>query len=228
MLEATPDDRFLSCLPNYHGNVYIGTFSSLMAEAVAVVESRFSATSYWEWVRRYRATVLMLHITPMNILLKQPERPEDADNPALAGIFLVGEGAVPFLRRFKLEKGLAMYGSTEAGGFCTMSPFGPDARHDPRWAGRPRDDIEVQIWDDNDERVAPNTTGRIVIRDKTAHTIFSGYFNLPDKTAEACRNFLFHSGDMGFMDEVGSLYFIGRTEESIRVKGEYIPVDKLK
>ena len=121
-----------------------------------------------------------------------------------------------------------MYGSSEAGGFCTMSPFGPDAHHDPRWAGKPRDDIEVQIRDDNDERVMPNTKGNIVIRDKTAHTIFSGYFNLPDKTAEACRNFWFHSGDIGFMDEEGSLYFVGRTEESIRVKGEYIPVDKLE
>lgn len=228
LLEATPQDRFLSCLPNYHGNVYIGTFSALMADAVAIIESSFSASRYWDWVRQYQATVLTLHITPMNILMKQPEHPDDADNPARAGIFLVGEGAVSFVRRFGLKRGLAMYGSTEAGGFCAMSPFGPEAAHDPRWAGKARDDIEIEIWDQNDELVPPGTKGEIVIRDKRAHSIFSGYFNMPEKTASACRNFWFHSGDMGYLDEEGSLYFMGRIEESIRVKGEFIPVDKLE
>ena len=228
LLKATPQDRFLSCLPNYHGNVYIGTFSALMADAVAIIESRFSASRYWQWVKQYGATVLTLHITPMNVLLKQPPQSDDADNPARAGMFLVGEGAIPFLSRFGLSLGLSMYGSTEAGGFCTMSPFGPDATHDSRFSGEPRDDIELQIWDENDEAVTPNTVGEIVIRDKVAHTIYSGYYNMPEKTAGACRNFWFHSGDMGYLDAAGALHFVGRTEESIRVKGEFIPVDKLE
>ena len=189
LLRATPEDRFLSCLPNYHGNVYIGTFSALMADAVAILESQFSASRYWQWVKHYGATVLTLHITPMNILLKQPPQADDASNTARAGIFLVGEGAVPFLNRFGLSVGLSMYGSTEAGGFCTMSSFGPDAANDPRFSGRPRDDIELQIWDENDQAVPAHTVGEIVIRDKVAHTIYSGYYNMPEKTAAPCRNF---------------------------------------
>ena len=227
-LEITPQDRVFSCLPNYHGNIYIGTFSALMAGGVALVERAFSASRYWDWVRRYGATVLTLHITPMNILLKQPPRADDADNPARAGIFLVGEGALRFLKRFGLSSGLAMYGSTEAGGFCTMDIFGPDSQHDPRWAGRPRDDVEVKIWDENDDEVSPGAEGEIVVRDKIAHTLFSGYFNMPEKTAEACRNFWFHSGDLGYVDEEGALYFLRRREESIRVKGDFIPVDRLE
>jgi len=228
LLKATPEDRFLSCLPNYHGNVYIGTFSALMADAVAIIESRFSASRYWQWVRQYNATVLMLHITPMNVLLKQPPKPDDADNSARAGIFMVGDGAIPFLNRFGLPLGLSMYGSTEAGGFCTMSPFAPDAVHDSRFSGKARDDIELEIWNEDDEAVPPDTVGEIVIRDKAAHTIYSGYYNMPEKTAGACRNFWFHSGDMGYLDEKGGLHFVGRTEESIRVKGEFIPVDRLE
>jgi carnitine-CoA ligase len=228
LLKATHEDRFLSCLPNYHGNVYIGTFSALMADSVAIIESRFSASRYWQWVRQYNATVLTLHITPMNVLLKQPPQPDDADNPARAGIFMVGDGAVPFLNRFSLSLGLSMYGSSEAGGFCTMSPFGPDAVHDSRFSGKSRDDIELEIWNENDEAVPPHTVGEIVIRDKIAHTIYSGYYNMSEKTASACRNFWFHSGDMGYLDEAGGLHFVGRTEESIRVKGEFIPVDKLE
>ena len=164
----------------------------------------------------------------MNILMKQPPRPDDPANPARAGIFLVGEAAIPFVRRFGLDIGLAMYGSTEAGGFCSMSAFGPQANHDPRWAGKSRDDLEIEIWDRDDEVVPPGTEGEIVIRDKKAHTIFSGYHGMPEKIAKACRNFWFHSGDLGYMDQEGSLYFMGRVEESIRVKGEFIPVDKLE
>jgi len=228
LVKPTLEDRVLACLPNYHGNVYIGIFTALMGDAAAVVERRFSVSRYWEWVRRYGATILMLHITPMNMLLKQPAGPEDQDHPARAGIFLVGEGALPFVKRFGLQTGLAMYGSTEAGGFCTMSAFGPQSRPDPRWAGKPRDDAEVTILDENDEPVPPGTLGEIVIRDRIPHTLFSGYYNLAEKTAKACRNFWFHSGDMGYMDQAGSLYFVGRVEESIRVKGEFIPVDRLE
>jgi crotonobetaine/carnitine-CoA ligase len=109
-----------------------------------------------------------------------------------------------------------------------MSPFGPDAVYDSRFSGKPRDDIELQIWDENDEAVPPNTVGEIVIRDKVAHTIYSGYYNMPEKTAAACRNFWFHSGDMGYLDAENDLHFVGRNEESIRVKGEFIPVDRLE
>ncbi|MBL7211078.1 MAG: AMP-binding protein [Desulfobacteraceae bacterium] len=228
LVEATREDRVLACLPNYHGNVYIGIFTALMGDSAAVVERRFSVSRYWQWVREYGATILMLHITPMNMLLKQKPHPGDGDHPAKAGIFLVGEGALPFVKRFGLKRGLAMYGSTEAGGFCTMSAFGPDSRHDPRWAGKPRDDVEMAILDENDDPVPTGAPGEIVIRDKTPHTLFSGYYNMAEKTATACRNFWFHSGDTGYMDENGSLYFVGRMEESIRVKGEFIPVDRLE
>jgi crotonobetaine/carnitine-CoA ligase len=227
-LEITPQDRVFSCLPNYHGNIYIGIFTGITGGGVTLVERTFSASRYWDWVCQYGATVLTLHITPMNILLKQPLRPDDADNPARAGIFLVGEGALRFLKRFGLSSGLAMYGSTEAGGFCTMGRFTADSQHDPRWAGRPRDDVEVQIWNENDDEVPPGVEGEIVVRDKIAHTLFSGYFNMPEKTAQACQNFWFHSGDLGYMDKEGGLYYLRREEESIRVKGEFIPVDRLE
>ena len=50
-LEITSSDRVFSCLPNYHGNVYVGIFCALMAGATAVVETKFSASQYWDLVR---------------------------------------------------------------------------------------------------------------------------------------------------------------------------------
>ncbi len=221
-------DTLFALLPNYHINVYIGVMTAIIASSRLALEARFSASLYWNWVRQYGANVLMLHITPMNILLKQPPKPEDAINPARVGIFLVGAGGIEFLRRFGLKRGLAMYGSTEAGGFCNMSFYAPDSTHDPRFAGKMRDDMEVKIFDEHDREVPCGQPGEIVIRDRLPHAMFDGYYKMPEKTANACRGFWFRSGDRGYMDEQGNLFFMERLGESIRVKGDFVPVDRLE
>jgi len=224
----TEKDTLFALLPNYHINVYIGVMTALIVGSRLALEARFSASRYWDWVRHYGASVLMLHITPMNILLKQPPKPDDAVNPARVGIFLVGAGGREFLRRFGLQRGLAMYGSTEAGGFCTMSSYPPDSTHDPRFAGKARDDMEVKIFDEHDREVPYGQPGEIVIRDRLPHAMFDGYYKMPEKTADACRGFWFRSGDRGYMDERGNLFFMERLGESIRVKGDFVPVDRLE
>jgi crotonobetaine/carnitine-CoA ligase len=50
----------------------------------------------------------------------------------------------------------------------------------------------------------------------------TGYFGMPEATAEATRNFWFHSGDLGRIDGDGNLYFVGRKKEAIRRRGENI------
>jgi crotonobetaine/carnitine-CoA ligase len=49
-----------------------------------------------------------------------------------------------------------------------------------------------------------------------------GYYNMPDKTAETYRNFWFHTGDGGCIDEEGYLYFRDRLKDYIRRRGENI------
>jgi crotonobetaine/carnitine-CoA ligase len=50
----------------------------------------------------------------------------------------------------------------------------------------------------------------------------SGYLGLPDKTAEAMRGGCFHSGDQGYMDENGFVFFLDRSKDAIRRRGENI------
>jgi len=49
-----------------------------------------------------------------------------------------------------------------------------------------------------------------------------GYVNQPEKFQEACRDLWFHSGDLGYVDELGDLHFSGRMAHTIRHKGENI------
>jgi long-chain acyl-CoA synthetase len=49
--------------------------------------------------------------------------------------------------------------------------------------------------------------------------IVPGYWNKPDKTAEAIRNGRFHTGDVGFMDKDGWFYLVDRKKDMINAAG---------
>jgi crotonobetaine/carnitine-CoA ligase len=50
----------------------------------------------------------------------------------------------------------------------------------------------------------------------------SGYFGDPATTARAFRNFMFHTGDLGYYDEQGYVHFVMRGQDAIRRRGENI------
>ena len=64
--------------------------------------------------------------------------------------------------------------------------------------------------------------GEILIRPKEPSCFMAGYFRMPEKTVEAWRNFWFHSGDAGRLDEEGRLFYIDRIKDCIRRRGENI------
>jgi crotonobetaine/carnitine-CoA ligase len=55
-----------------------------------------------------------------------------------------------------------------------------------------------------------------VVRSRSPRALSAGYFNMPDKTAEAWRNGWFHTGDAFTIDENGWFYFADRVKDTIR------------
>ncbi|MBA3742662.1 long-chain fatty acid--CoA ligase [Sporichthya sp.] len=85
---------------------------------------------------------------------------------------------------------------------------------DPRLAscGFTRTDVEVKIFDENDEECPPGVSGEIVIR---GDIVMAGYWNNPEATAEALRGGWLHTGDVGQFDEGGYLFLLDRTKDMI-------------
>ena len=79
--QATPDDRFFTCLPFYHANIqYYSTMGALASGATLVIVDRFSASRFWDQVREAKATVVNFIGMMMPVLSKNDAQPDDADN----------------------------------------------------------------------------------------------------------------------------------------------------
>ncbi|MGI9482457.1 MAG: class I adenylate-forming enzyme family protein, partial [Hyphomicrobiales bacterium] len=87
----------------------------------------------------------------------------------------------------------------------------------------PLSHVDVRIFDNNDQELAPGAVGEIVIR---GPNVMKGYLNLPGETARAMRGGWYHTGDAGQMDDEGFLWISGRKKEMIISGGENIyPVE---
>jgi acyl-CoA synthetase (AMP-forming)/AMP-acid ligase II len=106
------------------------------------------------------------------------------------------------------------YNATEAGMIATATPA--DLRAAPDTAGKPADGTEIRILDDNHRDVASGVVGQIFVR---SGTLFDGY------TSGATKDFhegFMASGDMGYLDDAGRLFVVGRDDEMIVSGGENV------
>jgi crotonobetaine/carnitine-CoA ligase len=93
----------------------------------------------------------------------------------------------------------------------------------PNAAGIINDEyFDVRIFDGDDHELPRGEDGEIVLRPKRPHTMFEGYWGRPDATVTASRNWWYHTGDVGRIDQDGYLFFVDRKADYLRRRGENI------
>ena len=70
--------------------------------------------------------------------------------------------------------------------------------------------------------------GEIVVRPRSPHVMFTGYYGEPDRTLERLLNLWFHTGDHGRLYSDGSLQYLGRQGDGIRRSGENLPTETIE
>jgi crotonobetaine/carnitine-CoA ligase len=215
-LDIGPGITFYSCNPLFHaGGLYVGVLGTIRRGATFALGERFSASRFWDECRRYNASATHMFSAMFSMLLLQPKRSDDADNP-VKKVLAIGcppPAWHPFEERFGVRI-VEMYAVSDAPGL-TINVDGKSCT-----AGKPAGGSEFRIVDENDNPVGPNVVGEIVFRHPIGQV--TEYHNLPDATAEAYQKGWFHSGDLGRIDEDGELIFIGRLKEAIRRRGENV------
>ena len=222
--KATHDDRFFTCLPFFHANThYYSTMGSLAVGASLTVADRFSASRFWDQVRESRATIVNFIGMMMPVLLKQPPSQGERDNsvrifygsPALAPELLA-----QFEERFGAEV-LIGFGMTETC-YGTIERLGEGHRQgssgQARWHPDGRFQNELRIVDEGQVMPA-GKPGEITIRNPV---LMPGYWREDERTREALRDGWLYTGDLGWLDEDGHLYFVDRKKDVVRRRGENI------
>ncbi len=216
----TEKDRIYNALPLFHGNAQLcSMMPALYSGAQMVLIERFSASRFWEEVKRYGCTEFNGIGGLLPIMYKAEPKPDDADNP----LRLILNAATPkdliepFEKRFGLTI-LEVYGMSEVG-MPLMSSF---SERRPGSTGKPFRDYSAKIVDDNGLEVGPNTPGELLIRPLKPYSMLLEYYKMPEKTVEAWRDLWFHTGDYLYRDDDGFFFFVDRKKDALRRRGENI------
>ena len=213
----TSDDRLMTSLPLFHINApAYSTLGSVAARAGLVLLPAFSASRFLDSARRYGATEFNAIGAMLEILMRQPERPDDADTP----LRLCYTGPSP--ARERQEEIEARFGLEIVCGYAlSESPYGLIW---PRGA-RPYGALGVArqhptLGRVNEARVHEadeSGVGELELRNPT---IMRGYFEMPEETAEVIVDGWLRTGDLVHDDGDGLFTFVGRRKEVIRRRGE--------
>ncbi|KHO27224.1 acyl-CoA synthetase [Mycolicibacterium setense] len=222
------EDVEYCCMPLFHGNAIMALWApALSVGATVCLTPAFSASGFLPDVRYFGATFFTYVGKALGYLMATAEQPDDADNPLVRGF---GTEASPddqreFRRRFDAEL-FEGYGSSEGGGAVVLAPDMPaGALGRPAHAGvvivdpESLQDCAPAVFDEHGRVLNPDdAVGEIV--DKFGTRTFEGYYKNDEANAERIRNGWYWTGDLGYLDEQGFIYFAGRRGDWIRVDGE--------
>ena len=205
-------------LPLFHLNaVAISMMPALLTGSRCVIRASFPKDQLLNDLRATGATHMVLVPFIIRGLLASPPHPDDRENPlrVVFGMSISPHEWQAFEERFALHY-LTCYGPTVSGMVCqaTRGKLGSTGRIGERY--------EVQIVDEHDRPVPSGTIGEIVGRPRRPFEIMLGYYKMPEATAHAFRNLWFHTGDLGWIDAEGYLYFSDRLKDSIKRRGENV------
>lgn len=218
------------CMPLFHGNALMALWAPALANGATVcLTPTFSASRFLPDVRFFGATFFTYVGKALAYLMATPEQPDDADNTLARGFGTEAspEDQAEFRRRFDAEL-FEGYGSSEGGAVATPDPAAP-----PSALGRPAHD-DVCVVDPETLQPCPaailDPQGKVLnadvaigeIVDRRGARDFEGYYRNDAADAERVRNGWYWSGDLGYVDDAGFLYFAGRQGDWIRVDGENI------
>ncbi len=227
----TSEDTFLISAPLFHSAAACSLIATIYGQATNVILDHFEPALVMEAIEKEKITITGMVPTMLNQLLNSQDLLNKYDLSSMESI-TYGAAPMPYdvIKKAMTEFGwnfMQGYGMTEISP-AYVSFLGPEdhtldgsSRRETILSsvGKPGINAEIRIVGNQDMDVPTGTTGEILIR---GQHVMKGYWRNPEETAEALRGGWFHTGDLGYMDEEGYLYLVGRKKDLIISGGENI------
>jgi carnitine-CoA ligase len=222
-MELTSGDRMMTSLPLFHVNAPAYTvMGSLACGAGLVLLERFSASGFLDSARKHGATEFNAIGAMLEILMRQPERPDDAQTP----LRLCYTGPAPEReRQLEMERRLGL--RIVVGYAMSESPYGLIWAHGTRpygTLGSPRQHPvlgvvnQARAVSDAGADVGPGDSGELLLRNPV---VTPGYWGMPEETQRVITaDGWLHTGDLVTVNADGTYTFVSRIKEVIRRRGE--------
>jgi carnitine-CoA ligase len=225
-MELTSADRLMTSLPLFHINApAYSVMGSLACGAGLVLLPGFSASGFLGAARRHGATEFNAIGAMLEILMRQPPRPDDADTPlrlCYTGPAPERERQLEMERRFglKIVAGYAMsespYGLIWPRGTRPYGTLGAVRQHPVLGTVN-----EARVAGPDGRILGPGETGELELRNPV---VTPGYWGMPEETAALWHDGWLRTGDLVTVNAEDGEYptytFVGRQKEVLRRRGE--------
>lgn len=222
ILDRTPwraEQPVVVVAPMFHAWGFSQLAFAASMSCTIITRRKFDPEATLELIDKFRATGLCVVPVMFDRIMDLPDEVLDRYScrslrfAAASGSRMRPDVVITFMDRFG-DVIYNNYNATEAGMIATATPR--DLRAAPDTAGRPAEGTEIRILDADFEEVPTGVTGGIYVRNSTQ---FDGYTS--GKTKDFHEGFM-SSGDVGYLDEEGRLFVVGRDDEMIVSGGENI------
>jgi fatty-acyl-CoA synthase len=228
----THEDRFWSPLPMFHIASVLPMLAIFDVGGTYLTMSYFDAGVALDMLERYEVTATYpCFVTIMQGLIYHPNfaRTNLSRIKLMNSNFAVQPPAVAesIMRAMPQAVQVGSFGMTEtAGTVCTGSPDESEPLRITR-LGKPLPGLEVRIVEpESGQEVGTDQRGEVLVR---GYSVLEGYHKDAEKTAQAIdHDGWFHTGDIGSLDEHGTIMFHGRYKDMLKVGGENVAAAEIE
>jgi acyl-CoA synthetase (AMP-forming)/AMP-acid ligase II len=222
ILDRTPwraEEPVVVVAPMFHAWGFSQLVFAASLACTIVTRRKFDPEATLELIDRHRATGLCVVPVMFDRIMELPDEVRNKYSgrslrfAAASGSRMRPDVVINFMDQFG-DVIYNNYNATEAGMIATATP--QDLRAAPDTAGRPAGGTEIRILDTDFNERPTGEVGGIYVRNSTQ---FDGYTS--GKTKYFHEGFM-SSGDVGYLDDAGRLFVVGRDDEMIVSGGENV------
>ena len=234
------EERNLLSVPLYHIAGLQAVLAAVYGGRTLVIMRQFESQEWMELVQQERPDRAMMVPTMLKQLMDHPR----FHSHDLSSLQVITYGAAPMplevihraIQEFPHARFINAFGQTETASTITMLPpedhvlDGTPEEVEKKLKrltsiGKPLDDVEVGIVDEDGEPVRTGEVGEIVA---SGPRIMKGYWKQDEATESAIKGGALYTGDLGYQDEDGYIYLSGRAKDFIKRGGEMVSPEEVE